>query len=63
MQIMENLQKLAFISWVLDLFNMKLMCFNDLHLFVSDVAIWGHKLHSYIKLVDIWSEYYGMLEL
>ena len=60
---MENLQKLAFISWVLDLFNLKLMCFSDLHLFVSDVAIRGHELPSYMKLVDIGLDYYWMLKL
>ena len=50
MQTMENLEKLALISGILKLFNLKLMCFNDLHLFVN-VAIWGYKLHSYIKFI------------
>ena len=39
------------------------MYFNDLHLFVSDVAIWGHELPSYIKVIDIGLDYYGMLKL
>ena len=31
---------------------LKLMCFNDLHLFVSDACIQGYKLHSHIKVIQ-----------
>ena len=60
---MEILQKLAFISVILNFDLLKLMQFNDLHLYISIRGL-SHSLYRKISgIMSKWMAYYGILKL